>query len=185
MKKLTDLTLEELWQLFSIFLTEHRAEWKDWFLEEKKNLENLFKKYDVKRISHIGSTAIKNIWAKPIVDILVEIDQSENMQSVSDILESNGYICMKIESADRRSFNKGYTSDGFAEKVFHLHLRREGDNDEIYFCDYLNAHPEIAREYEGLKLKLWKEYERDRDAYTNAKSEFVKKYTEIAKKHLS
>lgn len=184
MKKLTDLTLEELWQLFPIFLTEHRDVWKDWFSEEKENIENLLSKCNVKRISHIGSTAIKNIWAKPIIDILVEVDQCENMQSVSSILESNGYICMKIESADRRSFNKGYTPEGFAEKAFHLHLRREGDNDEIYFCDYLNAHPEVAKEYESLKLKLWKEYEHDRDAYTDAKSECVRKYSEIAKQKI-
>ena len=106
------------------------------------------------------------------------------MQSVSDVLESHGYICIKIESDDRRSFNKGYTPEGFAEKVFHLHLRREGDNDEICFCDYLNDHPDIAKEYEELKLKLWKKYEHDRDAYTDQKTEFVRKYTEIAKNSL-
>jgi GrpB-like predicted nucleotidyltransferase (UPF0157 family) len=70
---------------------------------------------------------------------------------------------------------------GFAEKVFHLHLRYYGDNDEVYFRDYLNEHAEIAKLYEEMKLNLWKQYEHDRDGYTEAKREFVKKYTEIAK----
>ena len=65
--------------------------------------------------------------------------------------------------------------------IFHLHLRYAGDNDELYFRDYLIEFPDIAREYEKLKLSLWEEYEHNRDAYTNAKTEFVKKYTEKAK----
>ena len=75
----------------------------------------------------------------------------------------------------------GYTENGFSEKVFHLHLRYAGDNDELYFRDYLIEHSDVAKEYEDLKLNLWKKYEHNRNAYTNAKTEFVKKYTEKAK----
>lgn len=85
------------------------------------------------------------------------------------------------ENDRRLSFNKGYTEDGFAERVFHLHLRRSGDNDELYFRDYLIAHPDAAKEYEKLKLSLWKPYEHDRDGYTEAKAELVKEYTSKAK----
>lgn len=79
------------------------------------------------------------------------------------------------------SFNKGYTEDGFAEKVFHLHLRYLGDNDELYFRDYMLDNSIEAKQYEALKLSLWKKYEHDRDGYTNAKSEFILKYTDKAK----
>ena len=92
----------------------------------------------------------------------------------------SGYICMS-ETSNRVSFNKGYTEKGFAEKVFHLHLRYVGDNDELYFRDYLVENTNIAIEYEKMKLKLWKNYEFDRDGYTNAKKEFVQRYTEKAK----
>lgn len=81
----------------------------------------------------------------------------------------------------RITLNKGYTEQGFAEKVFHIHIRIAGDNDELFFRDYLNAHREIAEEYETLKLSLWKEFEHDRDGYTNAKTDFIKKYTDLAK----
>ena len=84
----------------------------------------------------------------------------------------------------RISLNKGYTENGFAEKVFHLHVRLSGDVDEIYFRDYLNTHPAVAKEYVQLKLRLCKQYEHNRDTYTEAKTEFVKKYTTLAKKSI-
>ena len=71
-----------------------------------------------------------------------------------------------LENENAISFNKGYTEDGFAERVFDLHLRCLGDNNEFYFRDYLNEFFDVAKKYEKLKLSLWKEYEHDRDAYT-------------------
>ncbi len=159
-KKLSEMTREELWQLFPIFLTEHNDKWKTWYNEEQKRLCGILSGMKA-RISHIGSTAIENIWAKGLIT-------------------QNGYICM-AENAQRISFNKGYTENGFAEKVFHLHLRHWGDNDELYFRDYLNDHPMVARDYEKLKLSLWKCYEHNRDGYTNAKHDFVSEYTQKAK----
>ena len=175
-KKLSEMSLEELWQLFPIILKERKSYWSDWFEEEAENLEKVLPK--TARISHIGSTAVPTIWAKPIVDILVEIETG--MNNVKDVLINNGYICMS-EETNRISFNKGYTESGFAERVFHLHLRYMGDNDEVYFRDYLIEHSDIAKEYEKLKLGLWKKFEHNRDEYTNRKTEFVRKYTEISK----
>ena len=174
------MSLEELWQLFPIFLTEHKDYWKDWFEEEHKRLESLLSNNQIVRISHIGSTTVDTIWAKPIIDILVEIPKEANMEEMKEILVYNGYICMS-QKEDRMSFNRGYTENGFAEKVFHLHLRYVGDNDELYFRDYLIDYPDIAKEYEKMKLGLWKKYKHNRDGYTNAKSEFVFLYTEEAK----
>ena len=85
------------------------------------------------------------------------------------------------ESERRISLNKGYTEHGYADKVFHLHIRYEGDDDEIYFRDYLNAHADVAKQYEALKLSLARAYRHDRDAYTQAKGDFVRHYTDIAK----
>ena len=177
-KKLSEMTLEELWQLFPIYLTEHQLCWQEWYSEEECLLKNAFS--STERISHIGSTAIPSIWAKPIVDILVEIPEGKNLLDYKALLINNGYIFMS-QSENGLSFNKGYTENGFAERVFHLHLRYAGDNNELYFRDYLIEHPDVAKEYEELKLRLWKKYEYNRDAYTNAKTELVKKYTEKAR----
>lgn len=178
---LEEMSLEELWQLFPIFLKEHQAEWKDWYEEERLQLLSFLSANQLVRISHIGSTSVETIWAKPIVDILLEIPKETDMAVTRDLLLQNGYLLMS-ESQGRMSFNKGYTPSGFAERVFHLHLRYEGDHDELYFRDYLQEHPAVAEDYEKLKLSLWKQYEHNRDAYTEAKTDFIKNYTEKAKK---
>lgn len=178
---LEEMSLEELWQLFPIFLREYQDEWKDWYAEERLRLLSFLSANQLVRISHIGSTSVETIWAKPIVDILLEIPKETDMAVTRDLLLQNGYLLMS-ESQGRMSFNKGYTPSGFAERVFHLHLRYEGDHDELYFRDYLQEHPAVAEDYEKLKLSLWKQYEHNRDAYTEAKTDFIKNYTEKAKK---
>lgn len=175
-KPLSEMTIQELWQLFPIQLTKHQTYWKDWYMEEQVFLTSFLPK-DV-RVNHIGSTAINGIWAKPIIDILAEAPIAEH-KVIKELLLKNGYICM-AESRNRIDFNKGYTPGGFAERVFHLHLRDFGEPDELYFRDYLNEHSKIAKEYEELKLSLWKPYEHDRDDYTEQKTEFVQRISKIA-----
>ena len=180
-KELSEMTLEELWDLFPIFLVAHDDRWKDYYNEIEKTLTGLLSDQPVVRISHIGSTTIQGIWAKNIVDVMVEISETADMEKSAHILEQNGFIKMSSE-ANRISLNKGYTKEGFADKVYHIHLRYAGDNDELYFRDYLNEHPDVAKEYETLKLQLWKQYEHNRDAYTDAKTDFIRKWTTEARK---
>lgn len=177
-KQLIEMTLQELWQLFPIKLVEHQPYWNGWYQEKKDYLLSIFT--PIVQIHHIGSTSIEEIWAKPIIDILVET-RLNDFEVIKAQLLNNGYLCMAQDKI-RMDFNKGYTPEGFAEKVFHLHLRVYGDNDELYFRDYLKEHSEIAKEYEKLKLSLWKSYENDRDGYTESKTAFVCKYTQEAKK---
>ena len=179
-KPLSKMTLEELWSLFPIKLTEHSGEWKKQYEEMADILRGALLSRKIIRISHIGSTAVNGIWAKPIIDILVEISHDESMPAVIELITKCGFIKMS-ESECRVSFNRGYTENGFADKVYHLHLRFAGDNDELYFRDYLNDNPRIAKEYERLKLSLWHQFEHDRDGYTQAKTEFVKKHTADAR----
>lgn len=180
-KELSEMSLEELWELFPIFLVAPKERWNKDYKEIEMLLESALAECPIERISHIGSTAISGIWAKDIVDVLIEVSKDDDIESTAKIIEKNGFIRMATET-DRISFNRGYTKDGFAEKVYHVHLRYAGDNDELYFKDYLNDHPQIAKEYEAMKRKLWKQYEHNRDAYTDAKAEFVKQWTAVARK---
>lgn len=180
MKRLSEMTNEELWQLFPIVLTAHKPYWKDWFREEAAAIQRVLPAGA--QIYHIGSTAIEGIWAKPIVDILVETT-AYSLAETARAIRSVGYRIM-AESDKRISLNKGYTEDGFAERVFHVHLQYAGDVPaEVLFRDYLNEHSETAKEYEALKLRLWKRYEHDRDAYTAAKGDFVKRVVELARRN--
>lgn len=179
-KELSEMSLEELWELFPIFLVAPNDKWTLFYDDAEARLRQILANCQVERISHIGSTAVPGIWAKDIVDVLIEISADSDLEAVARIVENNGYIQMSAE-AHRISFNCGYTKDGFADRVFHVHLRYAGDNDELYFRDYLLEHPQAAKEYEALKLNLWKQFEHNRDAYTDAKTDFIQKWTKIAK----
>lgn len=170
----------ELWELFPISLVPHDPKWRWWADEEIDGLKVLLSGYSP-IVSHIGSTAIPNILSKPIIDILVEVPVNSNFISMRDLLVSNGYICMS-DGVNRKGFNKGYTIKGYAERVFHVHLRRLGDNDEILFRDYLVSHNDMAKEYESLKMDLLAKYGNNRDAYTEAKTDFVKEVVSCAKR---
>ena len=179
MKNLEEMTLEELWELFPIILKEHRAEYADWYEEEQQNLTKLLAEFEIQRINHIGSTSVEGLIAKPIVDILLELPEGYDLEKVTALLQKAGWILMiKDKEKQTLDLNKGYTPAGFAEKVYHLHVRALGDWDELYFRDYLQKYPEAARQYEELKLSLKEKYEHNRDAYTDAKTEFVQKYSQ-------
>lgn len=170
-RALLDFPLERLWALFPIRLEAHRDEWLTWYAEEKAQLESLLGK-DAIAIHHIGSTAIPGIRAKPIVDILVETPNADALHRAAKSLNAHGYLPMS-RSDSRITFNKGYTLQGYATRVFHIHLRLAGDNDEVAFRDMLCARPDLAQTYEALKIRLLAEHAPDRDAYTAGKSAFI------------
>ena len=179
-RDLSEMTLQELWALFPIFLVPHDDRWATQYAEIESRIADALRGLPVDRISHIGSTAIPGIWSKNIVDALVEIPADSDITAAADALKGSGFTRMS-EAARRVSFNRGYTKDGFADRVFHVHLRYAGDNDELYFRDYLIEHPPVAREYEAMKLRLWKRYAHNRNAYTDAKTDFIRKWTAIAR----
>ena len=87
-KKLSDMTLEELWQLFPIVLEPHSEAWALWYEEERALLAALL---PGARIRHIGSTAIPGIWAKPIVDILIECGDAAQLHAAAQRMAQAGY----------------------------------------------------------------------------------------------
>ncbi|MCG7318572.1 GrpB family protein [Brevibacillus laterosporus] len=182
-KSLSEMSLDELWELFPIILKEHNPVWKDWYVQEEKLLNNIIGDQYIDRINHIGSTSVYGLLAKPTIDILLEIKEACDLKFLMSVLEKNGYIFEKQpqKPAPHLMFMKGYTEKGFAEKVFHLHVRYIGNWNELYFRDFLRLHKDVAQEYSNLKMSLIDRYEHDRDGYTEAKTEFVNKYTKIAK----
>ncbi len=182
-RSLSEMTNEELWQLFPVILQDHRDEWIQWYEEERLELTRLIGEQNIERISHIGSTAVPGLIAKPTVDIFLEITPQCSEQKLIETLENSGYIYnpQPQKPPPHMTFMKGYTPQGFAGKVFHIHVRYEGNWDEPYFCDYLRRHPGVAAEYGALKVRLREKFEHDRDAYTEAKTDFVRRVTDMAK----
>lgn len=186
-KPLSEMTNEELWQLFPIILSKYNPLWPEQFKKEKTAIEKTISKKNITRINHIGSTAIPGLIAKPTIDILLEIKTGTNLDKLIDSIGKTGYIHtpQPQKPAPHIMFMKGYTPQGFKRQVFHLHLRYPGDWDELYFRDYLISHPEIAEEYGKLKCKLAPVFRNNRDGYTEAKGEFIKKINKLAKEKFS
>jgi GrpB-like predicted nucleotidyltransferase (UPF0157 family) len=180
---LSEMTNEELSKLFPIILSKHNAAWSNNYQKEKAILERGIGKENIARINHIGSTVIPGILAKPTIDILIEINDTADIKKLIWNIQSVGYIYTKKPEnpPPHMMFIKGYTPEGFKGQAFHVHVRYVGDWDEIYFLRYLLKHPEIALEYEKLKLELKSKFEHDRDGYTNAKTDFIKRITNVAR----
>ena len=171
------MTDEQRAKLFPIILAEYNPEWPQWYFEEKERLVSLIGAENISRIRHIGSTSVPGLVAKPTVDILLETTEKANIDELVASLPCDEYICLHqqtIPTFDLVLILKGYTSTGFAKRVYHIHVRQPGDWDEILFRDYLHAHPNVADAYAILKRELKDLFEHDRDAYTNAKGEFIK-----------
>lgn len=185
-KPLTEMTDEELWKLFPVVLSDYNPLWRDNYLAEKAVIEQAAGIQNIARLNHIGSTAVPGLIAKPTIDILLEIKDGVNLEKLVAGLKSAGYIYLKqpANPAPHMMFLKGYTRQGFEGQAFHVHVRYGGDWDELYFRDYLLAHPAVADEYGRLKIKLKKKYEHDRDGYTRAKSAFIKRITGLARQEM-
>jgi GrpB-like predicted nucleotidyltransferase (UPF0157 family) len=174
-------------QIYPVIMSNYKPAWPEWFAEEKANLERLIGVENIIRISHIGSTAVPGLTAKPTVDILLEINDSADIDIMISTLSTPDYTCLKDEALTMPTppphlmFLKGYLPNGFADKVYHIHVRYCGDWDELHFRNYLVAHPETAAEYAEIKKRLLQDFQHDRDGYTVAKSNFVKDIMKKAK----
>lgn len=182
-KRLENMTNEELWELFPIELSEHNPGWAKQYEKEKSTVLVAIGRENMYRINHCGSTSVKNLLAKPTIDILLEVFEDVDDEHIIHSMKKAGYLYSNQPEnpAPHMMFMKGYTLKGFAEEVFHVHVRYPGDWGELYFRDYLRDHSEIAFEYSQLKQKLRNEFKHDRDAYTAQKTDFITSVTSKAR----
>jgi len=124
------------------------------------------------RIDHIGSTAVKGLGAKPIVDIQVSVADFEPVAGLLAAMTAAGYVWR----ADNPELTKRYFREAPSARRCHIHVRQAGSWNEqwaLLFRDYLRAHAEARTDYERLKRDLAKRHGDDRRAYTEAKGDFL------------
>jgi GrpB-like predicted nucleotidyltransferase (UPF0157 family) len=186
-KPLNNLSPQELGRLFPIILTEYNSVWPSRYVTEKEIILKAVGDNNIVRISHYGSTSIPGIIAKPTIDILLEIIDGIDKESLITSLIGIGYLYdpQPRNPVPHTMFMKGYTQEGFSGQAFHVHVRYSGDWDELFFRDYLIQHPEVAARYSALKLELQEKYRFDREAYTRGKTEFINQMSRIVKENLS
>ncbi len=133
-------------------------------------------------IQHIGSTSIKWVSAKPIIDIAVAVNELNDIMTYVDSLEENGIIYHKVENTGQILFWMGDLENEII--THHIHIVKSGSSDwhnYLNFRDYLNAFPDKAREYDELKHKLKNHYSDNRKAYTSGKIDIISRLLHEAK----
>jgi GrpB-like predicted nucleotidyltransferase (UPF0157 family) len=173
----------------NVSIVPYNPDWPRMFEEEKRLLLTSLPKDLVRRIEHFGSTAIPNLAAKPIVDILVEVTSlEETKRRIVPLLEAQGhdYFWRPTHGDDGPPFYAWFIKrDSAGNRTHHIHMvEREFEHwDRLLFRDYLIDHSETAKEYEALKLTLAADHPNDREAYTNGKTDFVVRITQVAKEY--
>lgn len=166
-------------------IVSYDQEWPHQAQIEIDRMRGALPRNSVVDIQHVGSTAIPGLSAKPILDIQVAVRSLDEIKAVVvPALQKMGYeYWANNPDPDRMFFVKGMPPFG-EKRTHHVHIVEAGSKHwegKALFRDYLIAHPEIAKEYESLKIKLAQHHALDREQYTDAKSEFVEKVLQLAK----
>jgi GrpB-like predicted nucleotidyltransferase (UPF0157 family) len=157
-----------------IRLVSYEPSWPARFEEERAALADAIGSRATGRIHHVGSTAVPGLDAKPIIDILVGVDSLEASQACFDPLAKLGYLYAPYRADEMHWFCKPHPS----RRTHHLHLIPTDSrrfHDELAFRDRLRASPEAAEEYVALKHDLAERFVDDREAYTDAKVDFIRR----------
>ena len=163
--------------------------WPTRFEAEKAHLLATLPAGLLRRIEHFGSTAVPGLMAKPIVDLLIEVSDLEETRRVApDLLSSPtyDYFWRPTHGDDGPPFYAWFIKrdPGTGQRTHHLHLidaSFTGHWDRLLFRDYLREFSEVSAEYAAMKLRLSREFPGDRNAYTEAKGEFIEAVTERAR----
>jgi GrpB-like predicted nucleotidyltransferase (UPF0157 family) len=158
----------------------HDVAWKGEFQAEADQIVGALGDIVV-ALHHIGSTAIPGIFAKPIIDILLEAVDLETLDRQSRALEELAYEALgEFGIVGRRYFRKNNAS---RIRTHHVHAFQTGNVEierHLAFRDYMVAHPEEARQYGELKQELATHHPEDIEAYMDGKNAYIKEQQAIA-----
>lgn len=157
----------------TVAVEPHRIEWEISAREIIDKLKNLLQE-DMVDAQHIGSTSIKCICAKPIIDIVVGVNDFDKILKHNDVLNKNGIYYRNQDHLNQHLYVCGDMENNI--RTHHIHVVIWGQeiwNNYINFRDYLNCHEEDAKKYSRLKESLARQYPEDRSTYTSGKNEYI------------
>ena len=155
-----------------------------WFEEYEKEEKFLKEKLNTRAIEihHVGSTSIKGLSAKPVIDILVVIEKLDKIKEIEDILKDYNYSNRGHQGVDDRYF---FAKGSEEARTHYIHFVEKNSNtyyNLLYFKKYLNDNPEYIEKYAKLKKDLADKYKDERSKYTAGKNEFITSVINLAKK---
>ena len=123
-------------------------------------------------IHHIGSTAVPGLSAKPVIDILPVVKSLKGVDRSTEAMEQIGYVALgEYGIPYRRFFQKGGDL-----RTHHVHVFEKGNpaiSRHLQFRDWLRSHPDDAKAYQELKLKLASKFSNDSESYVKGKEAFI------------
>jgi len=170
-----------------ITIADYNPDWQTQFEKEKQHLANCLPATLIRRIEHFGSTAVPGLCAKPIIDILVEVESLEETKKIiAPILELQGYDYFWRPLLDdyKPPFYAWFIKRNAAGiRTHHIHMVEKDSElwERLYFRDFLRLNPDTAKEYAELKLRLLRLHQNNRIAYTKEKTDFITAITQRAK----
>ncbi len=150
-------------------LVQYRDEWPLMF-EREAALIRCALGSQVRRLEHIGSTAVPDLVAKPVIDIDVAVARELEPTEILRLRVIGYRFLGEYGIVGRAFFRKG---DPYTH---HLHVFDQGHPEmerHLAFRDWLLAHSQTRREYALVKTRLAGRLRDDRAAYTAAKAPFI------------
>lgn len=166
---------------YEVRLLKHSPAWKKEFQQVHALLRKIWSG-NLTAAEHVGSTAIPAIPAKPVLDVAVTVKSLDGIDA--EALISLGYEDCGWQNAEKT--RRLFVLRGDNElSLHHIHCYKENDPDfrrQVFFRDYLNAHPDAAAEYAALKESLAAKFSEDRASYTKGKAEFIARILRLMEK---
>ena len=167
----------------SLKISSYNPRWVQEFQIERERIAHILGLSAI-RIEHNGSTAVPGLAAKPIIDIQVSVQQLQPIRLYAVPLTALGYV--HLPHADD-AFCPFFHRPAQWPHTHHVHVVQAGGDEErktLAFRDYLREHSDVAGQYLALKMKLAASTDADdaagREAYANAKSEFIDGVVKLA-----
>ncbi len=161
-----------------VTIVDYDPSWVERFKEQRSRIRRALGP-SARSVEHIGSTAVPGLAAKPIVDIIVSVDDPNDERTYRTQLQAAGYV-LRVREPDHRMFQT-------PERDVHLHVWRSGSDDErrhLIFRDWLRTHPADRAAYEHTKRMLAGKWP-DMNYYANAKSEVIGRIMDAATRNQS
>ena len=165
----------------TVALQPHQVMWEENAVETIRELKEILRDTAVD-IQHIGSTSIRGISAKPIIDLVIGVRDLEDIKMKIDDLEKAGVVFRGQDHPEQLLFVKGdFEKD---TRTHHIHVAVWGGESWVNymnFRDYLNTFSEKAAQYDALKNDLLSRFAEDRGRYTSGKQELIDTFLEEAR----
>ena len=133
----------------------------------------------------MGSTAVPDLPAKPIIDMLGVVDDVDDVRQAIEPMRDIGWIHAP-EPTDEGDRQLSFCTPNVEYRTHHLHVVEEKSQrwrGWLAFRDYLRAHPDVASTYADLKRELADQHGQDpnqRDGYRMGKADFIVRVTQLA-----